>query len=136
MNMPISSPNNYTSVKPVVSATKSGEYTDNALVNSPPQTRDLSSYTKVSELKQAERRGDYYTVSDEQLVKAIERAIQAMQGKETNLEFSVHDKTKQIAVKIVDRDSGEVLKEIPPEKSLDYLAKLWEMAGILIDEKR
>jgi len=29
-----------------------------------------------------------------------------------------------------------MIREIPPEKILDLVAKMWEMAGILIDEKR
>lgn len=99
-------------------------------------SRSVSSFTNIEDLKKAELIGDNYTVSDEQLVKAIERAIKAMQGKTTNLEFSIHEKTKLIAVKVLDSESGEVIREIPPEKSLDFVAKLWEMAGILIDEKR
>ena len=30
----------------------------------------------------------------------------------------------------------EVIKEYPPEKTLDMIAKVWEMAGIMVDEKR
>jgi len=33
-------------------------------------------------------------------------------------------------------DTDEVIREIPPEKSLDMLQKMLEMAGILVDEKR
>jgi len=102
----------------------------------PKSIKDISNITSIGELKQADLRGDHYTISDEQLIKAIDRAIQAMQGKTTDLEFSVHEKTKIIAVKVVDRESREVIKEIPPEKTLDFVAKLWEMAGILVDERR
>ena len=35
-----------------------------------------------------------------------------------------------------DVDTDEVIREIPPEKSLDMLQKMWEMAGILVDERR
>ncbi len=80
-------------------------------------------------------RGERITVSDEQVVKALERAIKAVEGKSTSLEFTVHEKTKMIAVKVLDKSSGEVIREIPPEKTLDFVAKLWEMAGILIDQK-
>lgn len=34
------------------------------------------------------------------------------------------------------KDTDEVLKEIPSEKALEMLAKAWELAGILVDEKR
>jgi flagellar protein FlaG len=48
----------------------------------------------------------------------------------------VHQKTKQISITVKDKDTGEVIREIPPEKTLDMVARLWKMAGILIDEKR
>jgi len=96
----------------------------------------LATITNVTDLKKAELKGENYTISDEQLIKAIEHAIKAMEGKSTTLQFSVHEKTKLIAVKVLDKTSGEVIREIPPEKSLDFVAKLWEMAGIIVDERR
>ncbi|NOU90384.1 flagellar biosynthesis protein FlaG [Paenibacillus sp. LMG 31460] len=88
------------------------------------------------ELKQAELKGENVTISDTQVVKAIEHAIKAVQGKNTSLEFSIHQTTKLISVKVLDKDTGEIIREIPPEKSLDFVAKLWEMAGIFVDERR
>jgi len=88
------------------------------------------------QLRRAEFQGEHFSISDEQLVKAIERAIKAIQGPYTSLEFSVHEKTKQIMVKVLDKESGDVIREIPPEKNLDLVAKIWEMAGILVDERR
>ncbi|BFT68681.1 flagellar protein FlaG [Paenibacillus sp. P36] len=95
-----------------------------------------SNITSTTELKTAELQGENVTISDAQLVKAIEHAIKAIQGRTTSLEFSIHQKTKLISVKVLDKDTGETIREIPPEKSLDFVAKLWQMAGILVDEKR
>jgi flagellar protein FlaG len=39
-------------------------------------------------------------------------------------------------VKVMDKEDGKVIREIPPEKTLDLVAKLWELAGILVDERR
>ena len=50
--------------------------------------------------------------------------------------FGIHDETNRVTIKIVDKESKEVIKEFPPEKTLDMIAKVWEMAGILVDEKR
>lgn len=136
MSIPISSTSSGFSVDRTPAVSRTNEYADPGLNHSPQLSNGASDYTKVDDLKQAGLRGEHYSISDEQLVKAIERAIQTMQGKSTDLKFSIHEKTKMIAVKIVDRNSGEVLREIPPEKSLDFVAKLWEMAGILIDERR
>lgn len=54
----------------------------------------------------------------------------------TRCEYSYHEETNRISIKVLDADTDEVIREIPPEKSLDMLQKMWEMAGILVDEKR
>lgn len=86
-------------------------------------------------LKRAEDNGEVIPVSDEQLVKAIQKAIKAAEGITTSLEFTVHRETHRISVKVLNKESGEIIREIPPEKNLDFLAALWRKAGILIDEK-
>jgi flagellar protein FlaG len=54
----------------------------------------------------------------------------------TKLSFQYHDETNRISITVTDSDTDEVIREIPPEKALDMLAKAWEMAGLLVDEKR
>lgn len=54
----------------------------------------------------------------------------------TIAEFSYNEPTKRIAIKIKDKETNEVIKEIPSEKALEMLAKAWELAGIMVDEKR
>ena len=67
----------------------------------------------------------------------IKRAVDEI-NKKTNTEavWGVHDKTNRITIKIVDKDTKKVIREYPPEETLDMIAKVWEMAGILVDEKR
>lgn len=50
--------------------------------------------------------------------------------------FGIHEKTNRVTIKIVDKSTKEVIKEYPPEQTLDMIAKVWEIAGILVDEKR
>jgi flagellar protein FlaG len=50
--------------------------------------------------------------------------------------FGIHDKTNRVTIKIVDKETKEVIKEYPPEQTLDMIAKVWELAGIMVDEKR
>lgn len=99
-------------------------------------TKDVVSVQTSRDLKQAELQGEAVPISEEQLIRAIERSVKALQGTQTSLKFSVHEKTNQIMVKVVNSDSGEVIREIPPEKTMDFVARLWEMAGILVDERR
>lgn len=53
----------------------------------------------------------------------------------TECVFGVHEATNRVTIQIVDKSTKEVIKEIPPEKTLDMIAKVWELAGILVDEK-
>ena len=72
--------------------------------------------------------------SNEQVKKAVEQMNKNMSHSEAV--FGFHDETNRVTIKIVDKDTKEVIKELPPEKTLDMIAKVWEMAGILVDEKR
>ncbi len=75
-------------------------------------------------------------IQEKMLINSIEKANKKFEGKDNELSFSVHEKTKQILVKIVDKQTKEVIKEIPPEKILDMIASMCEAAGIFVDEKR
>ncbi|MNR54844.1 flagellar protein FlaG [compost metagenome] len=86
-------------------------------------------------MKKAELQGAPVSVGEEQVIKAIERANKALQGAMTSFEFSIHEKTHEIMVKVVDKESGETIREIPAEKTLDMVAKMWELAGIVVDKK-
>ncbi|MEK3704952.1 flagellar protein FlaG [Paenibacillus sp. FSL R7-0198] len=87
------------------------------------------------DLSKLEQQGVSIPFGDEHLIKAIDRAVKALQGPTTTLEMSVHEKTHQILVKVLNKETGELIREIPPEKTLDLVAKMMEIAGIIIDEK-
>ena len=67
----------------------------------------------------------------------IKKVVDEINKKAHNSEaiFGIHDKTNRVTIKIVDKDTKKVLKEYPPEQTLDMIAKVWEMAGILVDQK-
>jgi flagellar protein FlaG len=75
-------------------------------------------------------------VSEKAIIKAIEKANKIMIGHSTRAEFSVHEVTKDIMIKIVDTESNKVIREFPPEKILDMVAKIWELSGLFVDERR
>ncbi|MGN0242246.1 MAG: flagellar protein FlaG [Candidatus Weimeria sp.] len=71
---------------------------------------------------------------NEQIKKAVSEINKHANG--TEAIFGIHDKTNRVTIKIVDRDTKKVIKEFPPEKTLDMIAKVWELAGLLVDEKK
>lgn len=75
-------------------------------------------------------------ISEKVVINMIEKANKAISGANTKFEFSIHEKTKEIMIKVIDSDTNKVIREIPPERTLDLVAKMWEMAGIIVDERR
>lgn len=72
--------------------------------------------------------------NSEQIKKAVENLNKNMDHSEAV--FGIHEETNRVTIKIVDKETKEVIKELPPEKTLDMIAKAWELAGILVDERR
>ena len=68
----------------------------------------------------------------------IRKAVEEVNKKAVNSEaiFGIHEATNRVTIKIIDKDTRKVIKEIPPEKALDMIAKVWELAGLMVDEKR
>ena len=60
----------------------------------------------------------------------IRKAVDEINKKAHNSEavFGIHDATNRVTIKIVDKDTKKVLKEYPPEKTLDMI---WEFSEIV-----
>lgn len=76
------------------------------------------------------------TIQEKLIMESIETANQKILGPEKEFEFAIHKQTKQIMVKVIDKSTKEIIREIPPEKVLDAVAQMCEIAGIFMDEKR
>lgn len=68
---------------------------------------------------------------------SMKRAVEEINRKSKSSEviFGIHDATNRVTIKVVDKGTKEVIREFPPEKTLDMIAKVWELAGIMIDER-
>ena len=73
-------------------------------------------------------------ISKEKIKKAVETINKQLSN--TECQYGFHEKTNRVTLKIVDKETDKVIKEFPPEKTLEMIAKAWELAGILVDEKR
>jgi flagellar protein FlaG len=50
-------------------------------------------------------------------------------------EFVVDERIHRIVVKVIDRETDKVIKEIPPQEIQHLLARLREAMGLLVDER-
>ncbi|MGM9923421.1 MAG: flagellar protein FlaG [Bacillus sp. (in: firmicutes)] len=65
-----------------------------------------------------------------------EAPVQGVNGfANTHLKFEFHDELQEYYVAIVDDDTQEVVKEIPPKKLLDLYAAMAGTLGVAVDWK-
>ncbi|KGP73568.1 flagellar protein FlaG [Pontibacillus yanchengensis] len=53
----------------------------------------------------------------------------------SEVRFEFHDKLEEYYVTVVNKDTDEIIKEIPPKKMLDVYAAMAEFMGFLVDRK-
>lgn len=74
--------------------------------------------------------------NEKQIQNAISRVNSSMKSVRTRAEFTYHEKIKRVSIKIMNEDTNEVIREIPPEESIKMVEKMWELVGLFVDEKR
>lgn len=112
------------------------DQTTAAVAEIKPQEEKSGSDGNGSRQQQAAAGSQKNQAMPDQLKKAIAEMNKKINNSNEEAIFGVHEQTNRVMIKIIDRETKEVVKEFPPEKTLDMIAKLWEMAGILVDEKR
>lgn len=109
-------------------------------------TRQVRSSSGVAEQEdRAQFQSEAYSRNDEssdekgnvkitrELLNELQDDLEKMHS--IGLRFSVHDGTGRTIIKIVDKETDTLIREIPPEDFLDLAARLDEMVGILFDRE-
>jgi len=65
----------------------------------------------------------------------INQANKSLQPLNRQIEREIHPATKALMYTIRDTVTKEVIAEYPPKKIQDMIAKMWELAGLFIDQK-
>lgn len=93
--------------------------------------------TVTTETKGAEVQGQKEEEAVSSKIKeAVDKVNQKIVPSKTRCEFSYHEDTNRISIKVIDQATDETIKEIPAEETLDMLARIWEFSGLLVDERR
>ena len=87
--------------------------------------------TVPAQPQQEEQQQDQYVAAgsmDEKSVKNMtEEFNKALERANSNLEFKYHKEVNMMSVAVVDKDSGKVIKELPPEEMVNNMikSKIW-----------
>ena len=102
---------------------------------------DLNSFYKNTEnvkVTKSEEKNDSLSdkkESEKQVGNAVNKINKFLEGDGTHLQYEKHDVFNEMIIKVIDNKTNTVINEIPSKKILDMVAKMCEMAGILVDKK-
>ena len=76
-------------------------------------------------------------VTEKIVQQAVNQANQmlAASGSNETISFSYESKLNQLCVKIIDKNSGKIVREIPSKDFIRHQIALREMIGLILDKK-
>lgn len=72
---------------------------------------------------------------EDMLQESVKQANKTLKQYNRYIEREVHEVTHTVMYKLMDSSTKEVIAEFPPKKIQDMIAKMWELAGLFVDEK-
>ncbi len=97
-----------------------------------PERPELSPAAKQASKADAALKSESISREDvEEIVDALRDLTETLQ---TKLNFSVDEGTNDIVVKVIDRDTDTVIKQIPPESMLKLQEKMQDLTGFLLSD--
>ena len=91
----------------------------------------------IDSSKTINSKNDKKEYSDDEINKIIDEANDKLKKQKikTHVELAMHDVLHTTMIKVINDKTDEVIREYPPEKILDAVAKMCKDAGILVDKK-
>ena len=94
-----------------------------------------SSQRSAQDERDAKSADQNIKVTDEKLQQATEAMGKIAQAMNSHLNFSVDTSTGKTVVKIINGDTGKVIRQIPPEETLRIMSKMRDIIELLFDQK-
>ncbi len=82
--------------------------------------------------KKAEENAVKESVSPSELVKEINDFVQRVG---TKISFSYDPHSKEAHIIVTEKETGKIIREIPPKELVDLKRKMKELAGVIFDEQ-
>lgn len=79
---------------------------------------------------------DSKIITSEEVKRAVDELNKLSGNSNQKVQFALDDKTNRVVIKVMDRDTNEVISEIPGKYSIRLLEHFKEYMGLFIDESR
>ncbi|KHE67545.1 flagellar protein FlaG [Halobacillus sp. BBL2006] len=94
-----------------------------------------STVQENGEVIEAEKQNEPIIIDKEKLKQVADSMNEFLKPAQTSIRFQFHEKLEEYFVAIVDNDTNQIVKEIPPRKMLDLYASIAESLGFIVDHK-
>lgn len=123
-----------------LSAVEKAKQSNSSVVSSYQQAESIEAANerKLEQVVAKSEEADSLTnqdVSKEQLELLAEKLQEFVSSLNKGLQFSVHEESGRDVIKVIDRESEEVVRQYPSEEVLELVAKLSDAAGNFINSQ-
>jgi len=82
----------------------------------------------------AEEQAQHEPLSEEQTAFITEQLNEIMRNINVDLQFQYHKEVNFMSVRMLDKKTGEVLREVPPEAMVEHMIKVHDWIGAFLDK--
>nr|WP_232509588.1 flagellar protein FlaG [Parageobacillus thermoglucosidasius] len=100
-----------------------------------PQTSKEGTALMQKIMEQQSERNEEVQVSKKKVEEVTNKLNEFLEIHNRSLKFILHEELKQYYVQVIDSDTNEVIREIPPKKLLDAFYTMQKFLGMIVDEK-
>ena len=101
-----------------------------------PEHKLLSDKIISTEQNKAEEIQEKYSEAEKSILKnKTDKLNQVMDLFNYSIQFSIDDESNRTVIKVVNSETDEVIRQIPPKGILQLMRRLDQMVGVIIDEK-
>ena len=99
-------------------------------VQDSPQQTDAAQKQEQDARAQAQ----HEPLTEEQTSFITEQLNEIMRNIDVNLQFQYHKEVNFMSVRMLDKKTGEVLREVPPEAMVEHMIKVHDWIGAFLDK--
>lgn len=89
---------------------------------------------KAQDEAAAEQKEQHEPLSEEQTAYITEQLNEIMRNINVDLQFQYHKEVNFMSVRMLDKKTGEVLREVPPEAMVEHMIKVHDWIGAFLDK--
>jgi len=82
-----------------------------------------------------ESTSEFNQITEDKLQQAVDSLNEILEINHNSSKFVYHEGLDRYYVQVIDKDSEEVIKEIPAKKLLDAFYEMQKLVGMIVDEK-